>query len=63
MHRLKATDQNVNSVRLSFPLLFFKFCTIGSSHCGEAETNQTRTCEDAGLIRGLAQWVGDPALP
>ena len=36
---------------------------IGSSHCGEAEMNPTRNHNDAGLIPGLAQRVGDPALP
>ena len=33
-----------------------------SSRCGAAETNPTRKHEVAGLMPGLAQWVGDPVL-
>ena len=43
-------------------------CQIESTHHwgslrGAAETNPTRIREDAGLIPGLAQRVGDLALP
>ena len=36
---------------------------FGSSRCGTVEMNPTSIHEDAGLILGLTQWVGDPALP
>ena len=34
----------------------------GYSYCGTAEMILTSICEDAGLIPGLVQWVGDPVL-
>ena len=35
---------------------------VGTSYCGAVETNLTSIHEDVGLIPGLTQWVGDPAL-
>ena len=34
----------------------------GHYHCGPVEMNPTGIHEDVGLIPGLAQWVGGPAL-
>ena len=34
--------------------------SLGSSHCGSAETNLTGIYEGAGLTPGLTQWVQDP---
>ena len=33
-----------------------------SSHCGTVEMNPNSIQENAGLIPGFAQWVGDLAL-
>ena len=41
---------------------WIKKMSYTSSHCGAEETNLTSINEDVGLIPGLPQWVGDPAL-
>ena len=44
-------------------ILLFKNIEDRSSYCGTVEMNLTSIHEDSGLIPGLAQWVGDTALP
>ena len=39
-----------------------KTSSFESSCCGAVEMNPTSIHEDAGLIPGLTQWVGDPVL-
>ena len=41
----------------------FKTDEFGSSHCGAAKTNPKSIHEDAGLIPGLALWVGGLVWP
>ena len=43
-------------------VVMFKLRSDWSSSCGTEETNPTGIQEDAGLLPGLAQGVGDPAL-
>ena len=45
------------------PIGSSKNISPGSSHHGSAVMNPTAIYEDAGLIRGLTQWVKDPVLP
>ena len=44
-------------------VLKIKEKTSRSFCCGSSVTNLTSIHEDMGSIPGLAQWVGDPALP
>ena len=52
------------SILLILVMIFFFFKrSVQSSHCGSAEMNLTSLHKDVGSIPGLAQWIGDLALP
>ena len=52
-----------SETKLEEEIIKAKEIDTGSSLHGAAEMNLTRIHEDVGWIPGLAQWVGDPALP